>query len=86
LVHRFLAATFGVALVGAGAASGAVEPRVLTFEALRGIVTVQANHAVRATGTPVEMIVFPVNGHNPSDPLHREERTHLWIDWFAKHF
>ena len=43
-------------------------------------------HAVRATGTPVEMIVFPVNGHNPSDPLHREERTHLWIDWFAKHF
>ncbi len=43
-------------------------------------------HAVRATGTPVEMIVFPVNGHNPSDPLHREERTHIWIDWFAKHF
>jgi len=43
-------------------------------------------HAVRATGTPVEMIVFPVNGHNPGDPLHREERTHLWIDWFAKHF
>jgi dipeptidyl aminopeptidase/acylaminoacyl peptidase len=43
-------------------------------------------HAVRAAGTPVEMTVFPVNGHNPSDPLHREERTHLWIDWFAKHF
>ncbi len=43
-------------------------------------------HAVRATGTAVEMIVFPVNGHNPSDPLHREERTHLWIDWFVKHF
>lgn len=43
-------------------------------------------HAVRATGTPVEMIVFPVNGHNPSDPLHREERTHIWIDWFVKHF
>lgn len=43
-------------------------------------------HAVRATGTPVEMIVIPANGHNPSDPLHREERTHLWIDWFARHF
>jgi dipeptidyl aminopeptidase/acylaminoacyl peptidase len=43
-------------------------------------------HAVRATGTPVEMTVFPVNGHNPGDPLHREERTHLWIDWFVKHF
>jgi dipeptidyl aminopeptidase/acylaminoacyl peptidase len=43
-------------------------------------------HAVRATGTPVEMIVFPVNGHYPSDPLHRLQVTHLWVDWFAKHF
>jgi dipeptidyl aminopeptidase/acylaminoacyl peptidase len=43
-------------------------------------------HAVRATGTPVEMVVIPVNGHNPSDPLHREDRTHRWIDWFARHF
>jgi len=43
-------------------------------------------HAVRATGTPVEMVVFPVNGHNPSDPLHREDRTHRWVDWFARHF
>ncbi len=43
-------------------------------------------HAVRATGTPVEMVVFPVNGHNPSDPLHREDRIHRWIDWFVRHF
>jgi dipeptidyl aminopeptidase/acylaminoacyl peptidase len=43
-------------------------------------------HAVRATGTPVEMVVFPVNGHFPSDPLHREEVNHRWIDWFARHF
>lgn len=43
-------------------------------------------HAVRATGTPVEMVVFPVNGHYPSDPLHRLQVTHLWVDWFAKHF
>ncbi|MBV8579557.1 MAG: hypothetical protein JOZ86_02885, partial [Candidatus Eremiobacteraeota bacterium] len=43
-------------------------------------------HAVRATGTPVEMVVIPVNGHNPSDPLHREERTHRWVDWFVTHF
>jgi dipeptidyl aminopeptidase/acylaminoacyl peptidase len=43
-------------------------------------------HAVRAAGTPVEMVVFPVNGHFPSDPLHREEVTHRWIDWFARHF
>ena len=37
-------------------------------------------HAVRATGTPVEMVVFPVNGHFPTDPLHREEVNHRWID------
>ncbi len=43
-------------------------------------------HAVRATGTPVEMVVFPVNGHFPSDPLHREEVNHRWIDWFVRHF
>jgi dipeptidyl aminopeptidase/acylaminoacyl peptidase len=43
-------------------------------------------HAVRATGTPVEMVVFPVNGHFPSDPLHREDVNHRWIDWFARHF
>jgi dipeptidyl aminopeptidase/acylaminoacyl peptidase len=43
-------------------------------------------HTIRATGTPVEMVVFPVTGHFPSDPLHREQVTHLWVDWFAKHF
>jgi len=43
-------------------------------------------HAVRATGTPVDMVVFPVNGHFPSDPLHREDVTHRWIGWFAAHF
>ena len=43
-------------------------------------------HAIRATGTPVEMVVFPVTGHFPSDPLHRAQVTHLWVDWFAKHF
>ena len=43
-------------------------------------------HAVRATGTPVDMVVFPVNGHYPSDPLHRADVTHRWIDWFARHF
>jgi dipeptidyl aminopeptidase/acylaminoacyl peptidase len=32
------------------------------------------------------VVVIPVKGHNPSDPLHREDRTHRWIDWFARHF
>jgi dipeptidyl aminopeptidase/acylaminoacyl peptidase len=43
-------------------------------------------HAIRATGTPVELLVYPVNGHFPSDPLHAEDVNRRWIDWFAKHF
>ncbi len=43
-------------------------------------------HAIRATGTPVELLVYPVNGHFPSDPLHAEDVNRRWVDWFAKHF
>ena len=43
-------------------------------------------HAVRATGTPAELLVYPVNGHFPGDPLHAEDVNRHWIDWFAKHF
>jgi len=43
-------------------------------------------HAVRATGTPAELLVYPVNGHFPGDPLHVEDVNRRWIDWFAKHF
>jgi dipeptidyl aminopeptidase/acylaminoacyl peptidase len=43
-------------------------------------------HAVRATGTPAELLVYPVNGHFPGDPLHAEDVYRRWIDWFAKHF
>lgn len=43
-------------------------------------------HAVRATGTPVELVVYPVNGHSPTDPLHAEDVNRRWLDWFAKHF
>ncbi len=43
-------------------------------------------HAVRATGTPVELLVYPVNGHFPSDPLHVEDVNRRWVEWFATHF
>jgi dipeptidyl aminopeptidase/acylaminoacyl peptidase len=43
-------------------------------------------HAVRATGTPVELLVYPVSGHFPTDPLHAEDVNRRWVDWFAKHF
>jgi dipeptidyl aminopeptidase/acylaminoacyl peptidase len=40
-------------------------------------------HAIRATGTPVEMVVFPRNGHNPTDPVGQEDRTRRWVEWFV---
>jgi len=43
-------------------------------------------HAIRATGTHVEMVVFPRNGHNPTDPVGQEDRTRRWVDWFAHYF
>ncbi len=43
-------------------------------------------HAVRATGTPVSLVIVPVDGHFPSDPRHREEVYQRWIDWIATHF
>jgi dipeptidyl aminopeptidase/acylaminoacyl peptidase len=43
-------------------------------------------HAIRATGTPAELLVYPVNGHFPGDPLHAEDVNRRWLDWFAKHF
>jgi dipeptidyl aminopeptidase/acylaminoacyl peptidase len=42
-------------------------------------------HAIRATGTPVEMVVFPRDGHNPTDPVGQEDRTRRWVEWFAQH-
>lgn len=41
-------------------------------------------HEIRATGTPVEMMIFPRNGHNPTDPVGQEVRTREWVGWFAR--
>jgi dipeptidyl aminopeptidase/acylaminoacyl peptidase len=46
----------------------------------------QFYHAVRATGTPAELLVYPVNGHFPNDPLHAEDINRRWLAWFTKHF
>ena len=41
-------------------------------------------HAIRATGTPVQMVVIPVDGHFPGDPVRREDVTRRWVEWFAQ--
>jgi dipeptidyl aminopeptidase/acylaminoacyl peptidase len=43
-------------------------------------------HAIRAAGTPVTMVVIPVDGHFPGDPVRREDVSRRWVEWFATHF
>lgn len=42
-------------------------------------------HDVRATGTPVQFVVFPVNGHFPTAPLLVEDAYRRWEGWFVKY-
>jgi dipeptidyl aminopeptidase/acylaminoacyl peptidase len=42
-------------------------------------------HDVRATGTPVQFVIFPVNGHFPSDPVCAEDVDRRWEAWLAKY-
>jgi len=43
-------------------------------------------HALRAAGAPVQLLIYPVDGHFPADPLHNEDVARRWIDWFDAHF
>ncbi len=40
-------------------------------------------HEIRATGTPVKLVIFNANGHNPTDPVRNEDRTRRWVQWFV---
>lgn len=42
-------------------------------------------HEIRATGTPVQFVVYPVNGHFPTDPVRREDVNKRWLAWFVKY-
>ncbi len=42
-------------------------------------------HAVRATGTPVEFVIYPVVGHFPRDPVRIEDIYRRWEAWFVKY-
>lgn len=43
-------------------------------------------HALRAAGAPAELLIYPADGHFPTDPLHFEDVSRQWVDWFARHF
>jgi dipeptidyl aminopeptidase/acylaminoacyl peptidase len=40
-------------------------------------------HAVRATGTPVKFVIWPVAGHFPSDPVRSEDVFRQWEAWLV---
>ncbi len=42
-------------------------------------------HDVRATGTPVQFVVYPVVGHFPRDPVRIEDIYRRWEAWFVKY-
>jgi dipeptidyl aminopeptidase/acylaminoacyl peptidase len=42
-------------------------------------------HDVRATGTPVEFVIYPVVGHFPRDPVRVEDINRRWEAWFVKY-
>jgi dipeptidyl aminopeptidase/acylaminoacyl peptidase len=42
-------------------------------------------HEVRATGTPVQFVVYPVVGHFPRDPVRVEDVFRRWESWLVQH-
>lgn len=42
-------------------------------------------HEVRATGTPVQFVIYPVIGHFPTDPVRAEDVNRRWEAWLVKY-
>jgi len=42
-------------------------------------------HEIRATGTPVQFVVYPVVAHFPNDPVRSEDIYRRWETWLAKY-
>jgi dipeptidyl aminopeptidase/acylaminoacyl peptidase len=42
-------------------------------------------HEIRATGTPVKFVVYPVVGHFPQDPVRVEDIFRRWDSWLTSH-
>lgn len=42
-------------------------------------------HEIRATGTPVQFVIYPVVGHFPIDPVRGEDVYRHWEAWLAKY-
>lgn len=43
-------------------------------------------HALRDNGVEVEFVAYPLGGHFPGDPVHRQDLIRRWIEWISRHF
>ena len=43
-------------------------------------------HALRDLGKPVDLVVYPVDGHFPSDPVRSADVNRRWVDYIAEYF
>jgi dipeptidyl aminopeptidase/acylaminoacyl peptidase len=41
--------------------------------------------ALQDNGTECKLIVFPVGGHDPADPVRNRERYRLWLEWLDRY-
>ena len=42
-------------------------------------------HALKDNGVTTQFFAFPVHGHFPGDPIHREDVLTRWIDWLNRY-
>jgi dipeptidyl aminopeptidase/acylaminoacyl peptidase len=42
-------------------------------------------HVLRDNGVETKFIAYPVDGHSPSDPVHRRDIDRRWAAWLKEH-
>ena len=43
-------------------------------------------HALQDNGVETRLVLFPVPGHSPGDPVRQREVQRRWIEWVEQHF
>lgn len=43
-------------------------------------------HALKDNGVPVKFVVYPVDAHEPADPVHLRDFHRRWIEWIEERF
>ena len=43
-------------------------------------------HLLRDRGVKTKFVAYPVNGHQPPDPIHQRDVNRRWAEWIREHF